>query len=238
MPSMFPEAFGMVAAEGAACGALPICAAHSGLAEVTAILGEKLPPQVRQLLTFERGMHAVEDLAAAMTGWLELDERLRVSGRARSGRHGGRAVRLGVGGRERGQRGAGPDRRAGAGSRRGAVLRQPWPRRGRPLCRPFGCTFRAAAGFTNLASIVTSPEGRAAYAGSGWDVERGADRRTGPHAARGCAPDGRAQRRRGGRRGPRQPGAGHPHRARHPAVGRSGRESDDRARGRRTSPTS
>jgi glycosyltransferase involved in cell wall biosynthesis len=81
VPSMFPEAFGMVAAEGAACGVLPICAAHSGLAEVTSILGEKLPPQVRQLLTFERGMHAVEDLAAAMTGWLDLDERLRVSGR-------------------------------------------------------------------------------------------------------------------------------------------------------------
>jgi glycosyltransferase involved in cell wall biosynthesis len=81
VPSMFPEAFGMVAAEGAACGVLPICAAHSGLAEVTSILGEKLPPQVRQLLTFERGMHAVEDLASAMTGWLDLDERLRVSGR-------------------------------------------------------------------------------------------------------------------------------------------------------------
>ncbi len=81
VPSMFPEAFGMVAAEGAACGALPICAAHSGLAEVTAILGEKLPPQVRRLLSFERGMHAVEDLASAMTGWLDLDERLRVSGR-------------------------------------------------------------------------------------------------------------------------------------------------------------
>ena len=81
VPSMFPEAFGMVAAEGAACGVLPICAAHSGLAEVTSILGEKLPPQVRQLLTFERGMHAVEDLASTMTGWLDLDERLRVSGR-------------------------------------------------------------------------------------------------------------------------------------------------------------
>jgi glycosyltransferase involved in cell wall biosynthesis len=82
VPSMFPEAFGMVAAEGAACGALPICAAHSGLAEVTAILGEKLPPQVRRLLTFERGMHAVEELAMAMTDWLELDERLRSSARA------------------------------------------------------------------------------------------------------------------------------------------------------------
>ena len=52
VPSMFPEAFGMVAAEGAATGALPICAAHSGLAEVTSILGERLPPSVRELLTF------------------------------------------------------------------------------------------------------------------------------------------------------------------------------------------
>src|ERR687888_524874 len=73
VPSMFPEAFGMVAAEGAASGALPICAAHSGLAEVTSILGETLPPAVRELLTFERGMRAVEDLAAAMNGWLDLD---------------------------------------------------------------------------------------------------------------------------------------------------------------------
>ncbi len=82
VPSMFPEAFGMVAAEGAACGVLPVCAAHSGLAEVTAILGEKLPPQVRRLLSFERGMHAVEDLATSMTDWFDLDERVRASARA------------------------------------------------------------------------------------------------------------------------------------------------------------
>jgi glycosyltransferase involved in cell wall biosynthesis len=82
VPSMFPEAFGMVAAEGAASGALPICAAHSGLAEVTSILGERLPPSVRELLTFERGMRAVDDLAAAMNGWLGLDERIREPARA------------------------------------------------------------------------------------------------------------------------------------------------------------
>ena len=34
VPSTFPEAFGMVAAEAAACGAFPVVAAHSGLAEV------------------------------------------------------------------------------------------------------------------------------------------------------------------------------------------------------------
>jgi glycosyltransferase involved in cell wall biosynthesis len=82
VPSMFPEAFGMVAAEAAASGALPICAGHSGLAEVTSILGERLPPRVRELLTFERGMRAVEDLGYAMNEWLQVDERLRASARA------------------------------------------------------------------------------------------------------------------------------------------------------------
>jgi glycosyltransferase involved in cell wall biosynthesis len=82
VPSMFPEAFGMVAAEAAAVGALPICAAHSGLAEVTSILGEKLPARVRELLTFERGMRAVDDLGLAMNEWLELDDRTRHSARA------------------------------------------------------------------------------------------------------------------------------------------------------------
>ena len=42
MPSTFPEAFGMVAAEAAACGALPLSAAHSGMAEVTATLAPAL----------------------------------------------------------------------------------------------------------------------------------------------------------------------------------------------------
>jgi glycosyltransferase involved in cell wall biosynthesis len=82
VPSMFPEAFGMVAAEAAASGALPICANHSGLAEVASILGERLPPAVRELLTFERGMRSVEDLGFAMNEWLQLDERLRSSARA------------------------------------------------------------------------------------------------------------------------------------------------------------
>ncbi len=35
VPSTFPEAFGMVAVEAAACGLLPISAGHSGLAEVS-----------------------------------------------------------------------------------------------------------------------------------------------------------------------------------------------------------
>jgi glycosyltransferase involved in cell wall biosynthesis len=39
VPSVLPEAFGMVAAEAAACGVVPIVARHSGLAEVAAGLG-------------------------------------------------------------------------------------------------------------------------------------------------------------------------------------------------------
>ena len=83
VPSMFPEAFGMVAAEAAACGALPIVAAHSGLAEVAAILAQPLSTQVRPLLTFERGMRAVDGIADAINGWLELDPDLREAARRR-----------------------------------------------------------------------------------------------------------------------------------------------------------
>jgi glycosyltransferase involved in cell wall biosynthesis len=74
VPSVFPESFGMVAAEAAACGALPICASHSGLAEVAAILSQGLPAPVRPLLTFERGMQAVQGIADSLTTWLALDE--------------------------------------------------------------------------------------------------------------------------------------------------------------------
>jgi hypothetical protein len=40
VPSVLPEAFGMVAAEAAACGVVPIVARHSGLAEVARTLAE------------------------------------------------------------------------------------------------------------------------------------------------------------------------------------------------------
>src|SRR5438094_226516 len=40
VPSILEEAFGMVATEGAACGALPLVARHSGLAEVSRALEE------------------------------------------------------------------------------------------------------------------------------------------------------------------------------------------------------
>jgi glycosyltransferase involved in cell wall biosynthesis len=82
MPSMFPEAFGMVAAEAAACGALPISASHSGLAEVTGILAQGVSKEISPLLSFERGMRSVEGIAECINGWLDLDERTQEEARA------------------------------------------------------------------------------------------------------------------------------------------------------------
>ena len=73
MPSTFPEAFGMVAAEAAACGALPLSAGHSGMVEVTAMLAPALPPELRPLLSFDVGPGAVEEIAAKLVEWLTLD---------------------------------------------------------------------------------------------------------------------------------------------------------------------
>lgn len=54
-PSVFPEAFGMVAAEAAACGCPPLVARHSGLAEVAAGLSEHYPGRLAHLSSFESG---------------------------------------------------------------------------------------------------------------------------------------------------------------------------------------
>ena len=72
VPSTFPEAFGMVAAEAAACGALPLSAAHSGLAEVSTTLAEALERDLRGLLSFEVGPGAVEAIAERLVRWLTL----------------------------------------------------------------------------------------------------------------------------------------------------------------------
>ena len=53
VPSIFPEAFGMVAAEAAAAGSPPLVARHSGLAEVAAGLEEEYPERFRHLASFE-----------------------------------------------------------------------------------------------------------------------------------------------------------------------------------------
>jgi len=55
VPSIFPEAFGMVAAEAAAAGVLPVVSAHSGLAEVAAGIGEEVGPDAEPLLSFPAG---------------------------------------------------------------------------------------------------------------------------------------------------------------------------------------
>jgi glycosyltransferase involved in cell wall biosynthesis len=77
VPSTFPEAFGMVAAEAAACGALPVVARHSGLGEVATTLAGAVPEAARPLLSFERGPTAVREIADAVAGWLEAPEELR-----------------------------------------------------------------------------------------------------------------------------------------------------------------
>jgi glycosyltransferase involved in cell wall biosynthesis len=74
MPSTFPEAFGMVAAEAAACGTLPLSAGHSGMAEVTTTLAPALPKKLQSLLSFEIGPGAVEEIAAKLVAWLTLDD--------------------------------------------------------------------------------------------------------------------------------------------------------------------
>jgi glycosyltransferase involved in cell wall biosynthesis len=73
MPSTFPESFGMVAAEAAACGALPLSANHSGMAEVTATLAPALPEELRSLMSFEVGPGAVREIAEKLVAWLTLD---------------------------------------------------------------------------------------------------------------------------------------------------------------------
>ncbi len=55
VPSIFPEAFGMVAAEAAAAGVPPLVARHSGLAEVAARLEEAYPERHRSLAAFTSG---------------------------------------------------------------------------------------------------------------------------------------------------------------------------------------
>ncbi len=55
VPSIFPEAFGMVAAEAAATGCPPLVARHSGLAEVAEGLEAEYPPDLRHLASFPTG---------------------------------------------------------------------------------------------------------------------------------------------------------------------------------------
>jgi glycosyltransferase involved in cell wall biosynthesis len=65
VPSIFPEAFGMVAAEAAAAGCPPLVARHSGLAEVAEGLEAEYPEELRHLAAFEPG--DVDDLRGKLS---------------------------------------------------------------------------------------------------------------------------------------------------------------------------
>jgi glycosyltransferase involved in cell wall biosynthesis len=82
VPSTFPEAFGMVAVEAAACGALPLSAAHSGLVEVSRQLQQAVDERVRPLLSFERAPGAVDEIASKLTTWLAMAPEERDPARA------------------------------------------------------------------------------------------------------------------------------------------------------------
>jgi glycosyltransferase involved in cell wall biosynthesis len=83
-PSVFPEAFGMVAAEAAACGSPPLVARHSGLAEIAAALEAEYPPRLAHLASFETG--DADDLAAKLIELLSLapEDREALSNAARA----------------------------------------------------------------------------------------------------------------------------------------------------------
>jgi glycosyltransferase involved in cell wall biosynthesis len=81
MPSTFPEAFGMVAAEAAACGVLPVSAGHSGMLEVSRQLAATLPPEAAELVSFSVEPGAVEAIAVRLNRWLELPEEQRAAAR-------------------------------------------------------------------------------------------------------------------------------------------------------------
>jgi glycosyltransferase involved in cell wall biosynthesis len=81
MPSTFPEAFGMVAAEAAACGALPVSAGHSGMLEVSRQLMEALPPEVGPLTSFPVEQGAIEAIADRLNRWFGLSEAERTPAR-------------------------------------------------------------------------------------------------------------------------------------------------------------
>jgi glycosyltransferase involved in cell wall biosynthesis len=79
VPSVLAEAFGMVAAEAAACGVLPIVPAHSGIGEVGAAVEEAI--QRPGLLTFDPG-----DPIAGIASQIDAVARLSVEERSGLGR--------------------------------------------------------------------------------------------------------------------------------------------------------
>jgi glycosyltransferase involved in cell wall biosynthesis len=80
-PSTFPEAYGMVAAEAAACGVLPVSAGHSGAKEVSAMLAAAVPPEARDWLSFPIDDDAVRAIAQRVRAWLQAPDDLRAATR-------------------------------------------------------------------------------------------------------------------------------------------------------------
>ena len=83
VPSIFPEAFGMVAAEAAAAGCPPLVARHSGLAEVAEGLEAGYPERHRDLVSFAQGdsVELAEKLHALLA--LSSDEQAKLGVAAR-----------------------------------------------------------------------------------------------------------------------------------------------------------
>ncbi len=77
MPSTWPEAFGMVPAESAACGVPPVAADHSGMREVAQLLADAVDPDLARLLSFPVGPGAITELADRLEGWLALEPERR-----------------------------------------------------------------------------------------------------------------------------------------------------------------
>jgi glycosyltransferase involved in cell wall biosynthesis len=77
MPSTWPEAFGMVPAESAACGVPPVAADHSGMREVAQLLSGAVDPGLARLLSFPVELGAVTELADRLEGWLALEPERR-----------------------------------------------------------------------------------------------------------------------------------------------------------------
>jgi glycosyltransferase involved in cell wall biosynthesis len=80
VPSIFPEAFGMVAAEAASAWCPPLVARHSGLAEIAAGLAQAYPEGLRHLASFSSGDTA--DLRAKLTELIALGPADRAAVRA------------------------------------------------------------------------------------------------------------------------------------------------------------
>ena len=94
VPSIFPEAFGMVAAEAAAAGCPPLVARHSGLEEIARGIEDAYPAGLRHLASFQTGDSV--DLARKLHGLLALPRRPAPSS---GGGQAGRRRALVVGGR-------------------------------------------------------------------------------------------------------------------------------------------